>query len=174
MFILPAKFSYQNEIKINFRQTKSVLELALDILEINFNLYILIQIIFNQALFTTAELNLNKMKLQKQLFLFYNYFFNRLIFPKAIYWKQEIFFEIMVKYSQTSSNDHLYKTTTRLRWPILSPPMPTLMQSLLYKTTTCLTRPANTLFVPEMEKNLSKTTTVKLYPPKKWEAMHNK
>ena len=29
-------------------------------------------------------------------------------------------------------------------------------------------------FVPQMKKNLSKTTNAKLYPAKKWEAMHKK
>ena len=52
-----------------------------------------------------------------------------------------------------------YKTTTRLRRPMLSPPMRIPIQSLLYKTTTCLTRPATTFFCPPNEKNLSKTTT---------------
>ena len=78
----------------------------------------------------------------------------------------------MVIYSQTCSNNHLYKTTTRLGRPMLTPPKPIPMESLLYKTTTCLTQPATTLFVPEMKK--PKTTTAKLYPPKKWEEMHNK
>ena len=36
-----------------------------------------------------------------------------------------------------------------------------------------LTQPTITFFVPQMKKNLSKTTTAKLYPTKKWEAMHN-
>ena len=43
------------------------------------------------------------------------------------------------------------------------------MQSLLYKTTTCLTQPVTTFFVSQIKKNLSKTTTIKLYPAKKWE-----
>ena len=73
------------------------------------------------------------------------------------------------QYSQTCSNDHLYKTTTRLRRPILGPPEQIPIQSLLYKTTTCLTRPATTFFVSQMKKNLSKTTTTKLYPAKKQE-----
>ena len=77
-------------------------------------------------------------------------------------------------YSQTCLNDHLYKTTTRLRLPMLSPPIPILIQSLLYKTTTCLTRPATTFFVPQMKKTLPKTATAKLYPAEKWEAMHKK
>ena len=59
-------------------------------------------------------------------------------------------------YSQTCSNNHLYKTTTCLRWPMLSPPKPISMKSLLYKTTTCLTRQATTFFVPQMKKNKNK------------------
>ena len=58
----------------------------------------------------------------------------------------------MVIYSQTCSNEYLYKTTTCLRRPMMSSPKPIPMQSLLYKTTTCLTSPATTLFVPEMKK----------------------
>ena len=71
--------------------------------------------------------------------------------------------------SQTCLYDHLYKTTTRLRRSMLSPPMQISIQLLLYKTTTCLTHPA-TFFVPQTKKNLCKTTTVKLYQTKKWEA----
>ena len=63
-------------------------------------------------------------------------------------------------YSQTCSNDHLHKTTTRLRRPMLSPPKRVPIQSLLCKTTTCLKRPATT-FVSQMKKDLSKTTTTK-------------
>ena len=71
--------------------------------------------------------------------------------------------------SQTCSNDHLYKTTTHLRRPMLSPPNQILIQSLLYKTNTCLTRPSTTFFCLPNEKKLSKTTTKKLCPVKKWE-----
>ena len=38
-------------------------------------------------------------------------------------------------YSQTCSNNHFYKTTTRLRQPMLSPPKQVPIYSLLYKTT---------------------------------------
>ena len=55
-------------------------------------------------------------------------------------------------YSQTCSNDHLYKTTIRLRRPVLSPSKQIPIQSLLYKTTTCLKRPATTFFVSQMKK----------------------
>ena len=75
-------------------------------------------------------------------------------------------------YSQTCLYDHLYKTTTPLRQPMLSPPKPISIQLLLYKTTTCLTRAATTFFVPQMKKNLSKTTTAKLYPVTELEAMN--
>ena len=51
-----------------------------------------------------------------------------------------------LKYSQTCSNNHLWKTATRLRWSMLSLPKDIPMHLLLYKTTTCLTRPANTFF----------------------------
>ena len=77
-------------------------------------------------------------------------------------------------YSQTCSNDQLYKTTPSLRRPMLMPPKPIPIQSLLRKTTTCLMQPAATFSVPQMKKNLSKTTTAKLYPTKKIEAMHKK
>ena len=36
-----------------------------------------------------------------------------------------------LKYSQTCSNDHLYKTTTCLRRPMMSLPKPIFIQSLL-------------------------------------------
>ena len=57
------------------------------------------------------------------------------------------------RYSQTCSNDHLYKMTTCLRRPTMSPPKPVPIQSLLYKTTTCLRWPATTFFVFQMKKN---------------------
>ena len=75
-------------------------------------------------------------------------------------------------YSQTCSNDHFCKTTTCLRWPVLSLPKPNLIQWLLYKTTTCLTQSATTFFVPQMKKSLSKAATAKLYLVEKWKAMH--
>ena len=75
-------------------------------------------------------------------------------------------------YSQTCSNDHLSKTTTRLRRPVLSPPKQIPIQSLLYMTTTCLTRPATTFFfISQMKKKLSKTTATKRYQAKKWETI---
>ena len=70
-------------------------------------------------------------------------------------------------YSQTCSNNHLYKTTTRLRRPVLSPPQQIPIELLLYNMTTCLKQPATTFCLPS-EKNLSKTTTTKLYLAKKW------
>ena len=71
----------------------------------------------------------------------------------------KLFWTNLKHYSQTCSNDHLCKTTTRLRWPLLSPPKQIPIQSLLCKTTTRLTRPATTFFVSHTKKNLSKTTT---------------
>ena len=62
------------------------------------------------------------------------------------------FSELEQKYGQICLYNHLYKTTTHLRWPMLSPPKPIPIQSLLYKMTTCLA----TFFVPQMKKNLSK------------------
>ena len=56
------------------------------------------------------------------------------------------------KYSQTCSNDHICKTATHLRRPMLSLPKPIPIQLLLYKTTTCLTQPATTCFVPQIKK----------------------
>ena len=64
------------------------------------------------------------------------------------FWQNDSWFEW---YSQTSSNDHLCKTTTRLRRPMLSPPKQIPIQLLLYKTTTCLTRPATTFFESEIK-----------------------
>ena len=75
-------------------------------------------------------------------------------------------------YSQTCLNDHLHKTTTRLRQPVQSPPKQIPIQSLLYKTTNCLMRPTSDhFFVSQVKKNLSKTTATKLYPAKKWETI---
>ena len=82
--------------------------------------------------------------------------------------RQTKLFWIKLKhYSHTCSNDHLCKTTTHLRWPMLSPLKQTPIPSLLYKTTSCLTRPGTTFFVSQMKKNPSKKTTKKLYPGKK-------
>ena len=69
----------------------------------------------------------------------------------------------------TCSNNHLYKTTTRLRWPLLGLPKQILIQLLLYKMTTCLMQSATTFFVSQMKKYLSKTTTTKLYQAQKRE-----
>ena len=55
-------------------------------------------------------------------------------------------------YSQTCSNDHLYKTITRLRRSMLSSPKQIPKQSLLHKTTTCLTWPATTFLSPRWKK----------------------
>ena len=78
-------------------------------------------------------------------------------------------------YSQTCSNGQLYKTTTCLRWPKLSPPKPILIQLLLHnKMTTCLMQPAITFFVPQIKKKLSKTATAKLHPAEKWEVVCKK
>ena len=70
-------------------------------------------------------------------------------------------------YSQTCSNNHLYKKTTHLRWPTLSPTKQIPTESLLYKTTTCLTQLATTFFVSQMKTNMSQTTTTKFFPVKK-------
>ena len=72
---------------------------------------------------------------------------------------------VLREYSQTCSNDHLYKTTTGLRRPMLGLPKLISLQLLLYKTTTCDQRP---LFLSPKCANLSKTITTKLYPAKKW------
>ena len=58
----------------------------------------------------------------------------------------KLFWINLKHYSQSCSNDHLCKTTTRLRRPMLNPPKQIPVQSLLYKTTTCLTRPGTTFF----------------------------
>ena len=70
------------------------------------------------------------------------------------FWQNNSWFEW---YSQTCSNDRLWKTTTRLRRPILSLTQHIFIQSLLYKTTTCLTRPATTFFcLPNQNKTCLK------------------
>ena len=50
--------------------------------------------------------------------------------------------------------------TTRLRWPMLSPPIQILIQLLLYKTITCLMRPATTFFVKKNKTTTKKTTKI--------------
>ena len=80
----------------------------------------------------------------------------------------KVLFSCLSYYSQTCSNNHLYKT--RLRRPMLCPPGQIPMQSLLYKTTTCLTRPATSFFVSQMKKKSLPKTTTKFYPANKWEA----
>ena len=55
-------------------------------------------------------------------------------------------------YSQTCLNNHLHKTTTRLRQPVMSPPKQIPIQLLPYKTTTCLTQPATTFLFPKWKK----------------------
>ena len=57
-------------------------------------------------------------------------------------------------YSQTCLYYHLYKTTTHLRLPMLSPPKPIPKQSLLYKTTICLMRPVTFFCSPNEKKQL--------------------
>ena len=57
------------------------------------------------------------------------------------------------KYSQTCSNYQLFKSTTHLRQPILSPPKQITIQLLLYKTTSCATQPM-TIFLPHKLKKL--------------------
>ena len=83
--------------------------------------------------------------------------------------RREIHYIELIVERYNCSNDHLYKTTTRLRRPMLGPPNQIPIQPLMYKTTTCLTRPTTSFFCFTNEKNLSKTTTTKLYPAKKWE-----
>ena len=77
-------------------------------------------------------------------------------------------FQLKSNYSQTCSNDHLYKMTSLLRQPPLSLQKQIPIQSLMCKTTTCLTT-SDHFFVSQMDKNLSKTTTAKFYPSNKWE-----
>ena len=66
---------------------------------------------------------------------------------------------LFLMYSQTCSttcNYHLYKTTTRLRWRMLSLPKQIPIQLLLRRPPV---EPVTTLFVSQMKNNLSKTTT---------------
>ena len=60
--------------------------------------------------------------------------------------------EAALRYSQTYSKYQLYKTTTSLRRPMLSPPKQIPMQSWLYKTTNCPTQPATIFFVYQTKK----------------------
>ena len=57
------------------------------------------------------------------------------------------------KYSQTCSNYQLFKSTTHLRQPILSPPKQITIQLLLYKTTSCATQPM-TNFASQIKKTV--------------------
>ena len=66
--------------------------------------------------------------------------------------KQIFQFRLYAIYSQACLDDHLCKTTTRLRRPMLSTPEPIPIQSLVYKTTTYLTPLATTFFCPPNEK----------------------
>ena len=75
-------------------------------------------------------------------------------------------------YSQTCSNDHLYKTTTRLRRPMLSPPKQIPIQLLLYKTTTCLTRPATIFFCLPNDKKPVYNNHHKTLPTKEMRNKH--
>ena len=66
------------------------------------------------------------------------------------------YFSNILCYSQTCSNDHTCKTTTRLGRPMLNLPLQIPIQSLLYKTTICLTGPATNFLVSQMKKNCIK------------------
>ena len=68
------------------------------------------------------------------------------VFLKDVYKELQILY---LDYSQTCSNDHLYKMTTHPRRPTLSPPKQSPIQLLLYEMTTCLTRPATTFLSPK-------------------------
>ena len=80
---------------------------------------------------------------------------------KLYIWKSELIFasdkqnysELTVKhYSQICSNNHLCKTTTCIRRPMLSPPKQIPVQLLLYNTTFCLMQPVTLFFVSQMKK----------------------
>ena len=66
------------------------------------------------------------------------------------------YFSNILCYIQTCSNDHLKKTTTRLRRLMLSLAKQNPIELLLYRTTTCLTRPAPTFLVSQMKKTCIK------------------
>ena len=59
-------------------------------------------------------------------------------------------------YSQTCSNNHIWKTTTGLRRLIVGLPKQIPIQLWQYKMTNCLMQPATTYFVPQMEKTCLK------------------
>ena len=63
-------------------------------------------------------------------------------------------------HSQTCWNEHLCKTTTRLRQPMLSPLKQIPIQFLLCKTTTCLMPPGTIFFVSQMKKVCLKQPTL--------------
>ena len=64
------------------------------------------------------------------------------------------YFSNVLCYSQTCSNNHIYKTATRLGRLTLNPPWQIPIQSLLYKTTTCQppTGPAIIYLFSQMKK----------------------
>ena len=82
-------------------------------------------------------------------------------YGKLYIWKSELIFPSdkwnyskLTHCSQTCSDDRVYKMTTRLRWPMLSPPQRIPMQSLLYNTISCLMQPVTIFFVSQMKKSL--------------------
>ena len=72
------------------------------------------------------------------------------------YFDLKNFLNVFSYYSQTYSNNHLYKTKTHLRWPTLSLPNQIPIQSLLYRKTTCLTWTATTFLFPKWKKTCLK------------------
>ena len=64
-----------------------------------------------------------------------------------------IFCDILIILQSNLLNNYLFKMTTRLRQPVLSPPKPIPIQSLLYKTTDHLYNATRDhFFVPQMKK----------------------
>ena len=59
-------------------------------------------------------------------------------------------------HSQTCSTDNLYKMTTHLRQPMLSPTKQIPIQSLPHKMTTCLTQLASNFLSPKWKKTCLK------------------
>ena len=85
--------------------------------------------------------------------------------------------KIVFMYSQTCSNDHLYKTATPLRWPMLSLSKQIPIQSLMYNTNHLSNITRDHIYcLPNGKRNLSKTITKKLYRAIKWgeATMHKK
>ena len=69
---------------------------------------------------------------------------------------QFYYFSNILYCSEACSNNHFYKTITRLKRPMLSPRKQIFIQPLFYKKTTCLTWPVTTFLVSKWKKTYIK------------------